>query len=172
VSSLIQDGPHYGAKTTVEAIRRLVRESPRHNNVRELAEDICRNIRAKDYASEILAIYQYVCTHTRYAKDPLTQERVVAPHLLCRQMSMGRKVNVDCDDYAALLCALCQSMGHNVRVVTAAFQDLTFQGERQYSHIFAQAEEPRTGTWITLDPVAPRSDKMLSSAIALKVWGL
>ena len=46
-----------------------------------------------------------------------------------------------------------------------------YKGKRQYSHVFAQAREPNTGRWITLDPVAAdRTKSMLRRVKAAKVW--
>jgi transglutaminase-like putative cysteine protease len=56
-------------------------------------------------------------------------------------------------------------------VVTVAFKNMFYRGRRQYSHVYAQVREPRTGRWITLDPVAgDRTKKMRGDVVAAKVW--
>jgi hypothetical protein len=45
------------------------------------------------------------------------------------------------------------------------------KGQRQYSHVFAQAKEPRANEWITLDPVAAdKTEQMMNRVKAVKFW--
>lgn len=165
--------PYRGAPSTVSVIRDAVLRSQEKYNVRQLAEDICCNLRSKDYLSEILAIYHYVCANTRYMRDPRTVELVRAPWVVADELTGGKKPNLDCDDMSVLISALCMSVGCQVRVVTVAFRNAFFNGERQYSHVFAQAHEPRSNTWITLDPVAKeQTAQMLNKSVAAKIWPL
>ena len=77
----------------------------------------------------------------------------------------------NCDDMSAILCALAAVSGAECRVVTVAFKHMFFNGKRQYSHVFAQVREPRTGNWITLDPVAgDKTEEMKSRVVAAKFW--
>lgn len=145
--------------------------SQEHLPVRLLAEEICAGLGSKDYLSEILAIYNFVLGHTRYMRDHRTVELVRAPHVLVDEMLAGKKPNVDCDDMCALLVALLLAIGCEVRVVTVAFRTAVYRGKKQYSHVYCQAREPRTSTWITLDPVAAEQSKaMLGRVKELKIW--
>ena len=160
-----------GAPQTVGVIRHAALESQKFYPVRILAESVCQNIRSKDYLSEILALYHYVCANTRYMRDPRTVELVQAPYLVVEQLSKGMTPNLDCDDMSALLAALFLAVGCQTRVVTVAFQNMFHNGDRQYSHVFAQAKEPRSGAWITCDPVAAENtDSMLRRTVAAKFW--
>jgi 16S rRNA C967 or C1407 C5-methylase (RsmB/RsmF family) len=77
----------------------------------------------------------------------------------------------NCDDLSAMLAALVLAVGGNVRFVTVAFKNAFFNGQRQYSHVFAQALEPRTGLWIVLDPVAAeKTNEMMTRIKAAAVW--
>jgi hypothetical protein len=154
----------------VAAVREAVARSQRVYTVRQTAEAITQGLRSKDYVSEALAIYQWVCTHTRYARDPRTIELVRAPYLVLADIAQGQTPGIDCDDMTALIAALCLTLGHRTRAVTVAPRHVFFQGERQFTHIFAQVQDPRTGQWITLDPVARRADRMMSSVVAMKFW--
>jgi transglutaminase-like putative cysteine protease len=146
-------------------------ESQQDLSVRLLAEEICRNLVGKDYSSEALAIYYFVLTHTRYMRDPRTVELVKSPHLVVQEILMGRVPNLDCDDGACLLAALLLSTGAEVRYVTVAFRNMFYQGQRQYSHVFVQAREPRTNAWITLDPVAgDKTADMINRTKAAMFW--
>ena len=137
-------------------IRDSALESQQDYTVRELAERIANDLPSKAYLDEYLAIYYYVLSQTRYMRDPRTVELVRAPYVVARSLKSGQRPSVDCDDMAALICALTLAVGGQSRIVTVAFADVTYKDQRQYSHVFAQAREPRSGKWITLDPVAGR----------------
>jgi hypothetical protein len=79
--------------------------------------------------------------------------------------------SIDCDDIVALQAGLLLSLGREVRAVTVAFRNAFHAGERQYSHVYLQVREPRTNTWITLDPVAAEDTAtMLRRVRAVKIW--
>jgi hypothetical protein len=121
--------------------------------------------------SEALAFYHFVLDKTRYMRDPRTIELVRAPWVIIAEIMAGKIPGVDCDDASALLCALAAVSGAECRAVTVAFRNMFFQGRRQYSHVFAQVREPRTGAWITLDPVAgDKTKEMLGRVVAAKFW--
>ena len=167
----VKTTPFFGAKTTVEAIRSAALQAQNDFNLRALAEQICGEIRPKDYLSEALALYNFVEARTRYMRDPRTVELVKEVRIPVQQLMTGQTPQLDCDDMAALLAALILVTGGSCRIVTVAFKNIIFNGEQQYSHVFVQFLEPKTNTWITLDPVAGRStNKMLKQAIIAKVW--
>jgi hypothetical protein len=159
-----------GAPQTVGVIREAALESQQHFPVRKLTEDICRDLRAKDYTSEALAIYHYVCKQTRYMRDPRTVELVRAPYVVVDDLQAGRRPQLDCDDMSALIAALLLSSGCQTQIVTVAFKNMFYQGQRQFSHVFAQGREPRTGQWITLDPVPVNISQMDRRIVAAKFW--
>jgi len=139
--------------------------------VRLIAEEITKHLRSKDTVSEGLAFYNFVLDKTRYMRDPRTVEYVRAPWIIVDQILAGHTPGVDCDDISALICALAAASGAECRVVTVAFKNMFYRGKRQYSHVFAQIKEPRTGTWITLDPVAgEKTPEMMRRVVAGKVW--
>ena len=136
-----------------------------------LAEEICRYLPSKDSLSEALAFYNFVLDNTRYMRDPRTIELVRAPWVIVQQIMAGHVPSVDCDDMTATICALAGISGAECRAVTVAFKDMFYQGRRQYSHVFAQVREPRTGAWITLDPVAGnKTEEMKRRVVAAKFW--
>lgn len=163
--------PYRGAPTTVEVIREAVIESQHHYIIREMVEEICSDVQSKDHVSEPLAIYYFTCANTRYMRDPRTVELVRAPRVIAEEISQGLRPSLDCDDMAAFILALAASAGCKGRVVTVAFRDMFYNGERQYSHVYAQVQDPRTGQWISLDPVAgPKIGEMQRKAVAVKTW--
>lgn len=165
--------PFKGAPQTVQSIITAALGAQTHLQVRELAERICRELRSKDYLSEALAIYHYVVANSRYTRDPTTIELVKAPYRIIDAMLGGERPLIDCDDMTVLIATLLLSLGHRVRIVTAAFEDQYYKGERQYSHVFVQAYEPKSRTWYTLDPVAGEHTRQMHGRIkAAKVYPL
>ena len=163
--------PYRGAPQTIEVMRRAVRDAQGKLIVRQYAEAICRGLDSKDYLSEYLAIYYFVLGHTRYMRDPRTVELVRAPWIVLEEIAAGQRPNLDCDDLSVLIAALCMAVGGRVRFATVAFQNAFYKGVRQYSHVLAQASEPRTGRWITLDPVAAEKTRsMMRRVVAVAFW--
>ncbi len=153
-------------------------------DLRLLAEEIIGRLPSKDYLSEILAIYYWVLGHTRYANDPRNVELVRSPEEViarlqdhvARLLPVARgeatwKPSLDCDDLCCLLCGLFLQVGREVQIVTVAFNENFVHGQRQYGHVYLRVREPRTSTWIVLDPVAAEgAAEMLSRVKAFKIW--
>lgn len=155
----------------MDVIRDAALKSQKVYTTRLMAEDICQRLRSKDYLSEILAIDNFVWKNTRYMRDPRTVELVQAPYLVTEQLAAGRVPQLDCDDMAAYISSLLLAVGCETRVVTVAFRNMFYRGQRQFSHVFAQGKEPRSGTWVTCDPVAGEdTQSMLRRVVAAKVW--
>lgn len=160
-----------GAPQTVALVKKYAIESQRDHEVRLLAEQIVQHLGAKDYLSEILAVYYFVVRYTRYANDPRTVELVKKPGWVAKQIAAGQVPSLDCEDITTLIASLCLALGREVRVVTVAFADSFYKGERQFSHIYCQVKEPRSNVWIVCDPVAAEeTTKMLAKVKALKIW--
>lgn len=160
-----------GAPHTVAAIKRAALESQGHIRVRLLAEEIISGLESKDALSEVLAIYYWVLTNTRYANDPRTVELVRAPYIVVDEIARGKVPSLDCDDIVALVAALLLSIGREVQVVTVAFMHAFYRGQRQYTHVILRVKEPRTRAWIVLDPVAAmQSRQMLGRVVAAKIY--
>lgn len=177
-NSRVQREPFRGAPHTVAHIKRVAISAQGHYPLRLLAERIVGNLGSKDYTSEILAIYYWVLNNTRYANDPRNIELVRTPQEILRRVKSavssyekGWRPSLDCDDMTALLLALYLSLGREVRVITVAFKLMTFRGQRQYQHVYIQVREPKSTTWIVLDPVAAdKTGEMLHRVKAVKIW--
>jgi transglutaminase-like putative cysteine protease len=160
-----------GAPQTVAVIQEAAVQAQTKPVVRMLAEEVSRHLPSKDTVSEALAFYNLVLDRTRYMRDPRSVELVRAPWIVVEQIMAGGVPGLDCDDMTALLCALAAISGAECRAVTVAFRNMFYKGRRQYSHVFAQVREPRTGHWITLDPVAGEKTKeMMNRVVAAKFW--
>lgn len=163
--------PYRGAPQTVGVLVDAALDSQRTYAVRQLAEAFCSGLDSKDYASEYLAIYYGVLQTTRYMRDPRTVELVRSPKMIAESILRGERPNLDCDDLSTLIAALTLSVGGASRLVTVAFQNMFFNGERQYSHVFAQAQVPQTGAWVIIDPVAAENTpSMRRRIVAAKTW--
>lgn len=163
--------PYRGSPQTVSVIKTAALAAQNDYTVRQLTEEICRGIRSKDYLSEALAINYYVWANVRYMRDPRTIELVKAPHVVARELLAGKTPNLDCDDMTCLVCALLLASGCQCAAVTVAFKNMFYKGQRQFSHVFALAYEPRSGAKLVLDPVANVNTKqMLGRVVAAKVW--
>lgn len=163
--------PYRGAPQSVAAIKDGALKAQGHPIVRLLAEEVCRYLPSKDCTSEAMAFYYLVLDRCRYMRDPRTVELVRAPWLVVRDLMAGRTPSLDCDDSSSLLAAFCLASGAETRVVTVAYVNAFYRGQRQYSHVFCQCREPRTNQWITIDPVAgDKTNEMMSRAVAAKFW--
>jgi hypothetical protein len=176
--------PFRGAPHTVAKIRRLAVQCQRHYPLRLLAEELIGRLDSKDSLSEILAVYYWVLAHTRYANDPRNVELVRSPRevlsrlqrvvdqlLPVAQGSSTWRPSLDCDDLVCLMVGLFLMIGREVQIVTVAFHDAFVAGQRQYSHVYIRVREPRTGTWIVLDPVAAEgATAMLGRVKAAHIW--
>lgn len=169
------DEPFRGAPHTVALIKRYALQAQGHPSVRLLAERIVNGLNSKDYLSEILAVYYFVLNNTRYSNDPRTMELVRKPERIVAELRGGKTPSLDCDDLVALQAALLLSLGREVRVVTAAFEKTHYRGQIQYSHVYLQVREPRSGQWLVLDPVAAEDTKQMLNRTkngAIKIWPL
>ena len=169
----IKRTPFKGSEQTVSDIIKKALAAQDNFSVRQIVEDICRDLRSKDYLSEMLAVYHFVLANTRYMRDPKTVELVKNPVFTVGEIRNGKIPQLDCDDLTVLLAAMLLSLGCGIRIATVAFKHAFYAGQRQYSHVFVQAYEPRSKTWITLDPVAGEKTKtMMSRAVAVKIYNV
>ena len=96
-----------GTDATVAKLGELVRGSLRAQRVRLVALQILQNYNVpnQDQAAAARAIYAWVKNHVRYVPDPTDLETVQSPDVTL-QLRAG-----DCDDHAALVIALANSIG-------------------------------------------------------------
>lgn len=144
---------------TVRVMLKFAREGRKDLEILQLVKRICSTVQESDYASEIYAIYAWVCQNIRYMRDIHEVETVMTPIRIVEQRSG------DCDDMATLLAAMMMACGNRVRFLVVAFE------KDNPSHVFVQVMAPGgaridgsagdSSSWITLDPVAgARTDEM------------
>jgi len=116
--------------------------------VRELAEEIVRDVPARDEAGDIAAVHNWCIKHLRFTKDPYQIELLESPRRLAEKYRKTGKIMVDCDSIAPLEASLLGSLGYRSAVVLIDASPF----HRDYSHVVAQVW--RGGKWISLDSTA------------------
>jgi transglutaminase-like putative cysteine protease len=144
---------------TLVWMRQLAQRAQSDLGLRELAEEIVHHVFGHDYLSEYAAILNWVRSHVRYTRDPRTIEQVKSPRAV---VETG---HADCDDMATLISALIGHLGGATRFVAGAFKRGP-GGRSMLAHVWCEAFDPPTNTWVVLDPVpGKRVPQMLGSTI-------
>lgn len=124
--------------------------------VRATAERIISGIYGKDYLSEAVALGYWASDqrNIRYTRDPAKVELVKTARLVLLTRAG------DCDELAVLLAAMLHAIGiTEVRFILVGFAPGVL------SHTFVEFQDPRSGAWVALDPVAgPGTGPMLRRA--------
>lgn len=106
--------------------------------VRQTALDLVAALRAKDWAAEVRAVFNFVRDHVRYVRDVRGIETLQTP-LVTLELEQG-----DCDDKSTLLASLLEAIGHPTRFVAVGYGK-----PGQFSHVYV---ESRIGArWLPLD---------------------
>jgi len=145
-----QDLPAPTPEETLDVMRRLAMDAQMDLGLRQLVEDIVRDVWPHDYLSEYVAILNHVRQHIRYVRDPITIEQVATPQATLR------KRTGDCDDQAILIATLVGLIGGRSRFVAGAFRKAP-DGRSVLEHVWCEAYEPRGKFWVALDPIPGRN---------------
>lgn len=138
--------------------------------VRRHAERIVANLRPKDYASELMGIFYWWCRAGRYTRDPLHVELLKDPERLVTDGENGQLV-IDCDEFALGIATDCMVVGAPAQFVTVGFRTRLPGAPEGFTHVFARAQDPRTGIWWILDPVAgARAEAMLKRVKQYRIY--
>jgi transglutaminase-like putative cysteine protease len=150
------DGPARATYHTVRSIddrikyiRQLVKEGGTHPKVRALAHSILNRkcdgewcVPEKDQIAEVAALFREVRQRVRYTLDPVRADTYTAPQRTLFELSGG-----DCDDSAAALGALLESVGYEVKL-----RVVQTQGYDSWNHIYLITKLPYSSKWVPLDP--------------------
>jgi transglutaminase-like putative cysteine protease len=117
-----------GIKATLALMVKLARVGKNTWPVRQLAENIVRDVREKSYIEEARAIQEYVRDHIRYTRDIRETETVATP-----EQTIARGLG-DCDDKALLTAALLESVGHPTRFVAVG------RAPGQFVHVLVETK--------------------------------
>lgn len=170
---LARNPPHQitGFRGPTDTLAGMVRatQGPRGERsmlVRSVTEEAVGELWPKDYLGEILAINAWVSERVIYLNDPLHVELLKDPQRLCEEILAKGFARGDCDDIAVLMATMALQVGRDAQFVVAGF------GEKgSYSHVFARVKDPKSGTWIVLDPVAGSDvSSMLARITTYQIW--
>ena len=128
-----------GIFATVRAMRDAIDRGKTDPDIISAAGALIYTTPERAECSEVAAIFEFVRDSIRYVRDPVGVESLADPAITLRRM-LG-----DCDDQAALLGALLESVGYPVRLTIAAYQR---PGVWEHTYLECYCD----GQWIALDP--------------------
>lgn len=144
--------------------------------VRQFCEWVTRDIWPKDYLGEILAIRNCFLQSSptrpgtplfKYSNDPRHTEWIKDPHRLVEEIHDHGATIADCDELALFAAVMGLQVGREVEFVALGFQP------RQLTHVGTRIREPKSNTWIWVDPVAgPREREAAETAKEVLPWSL
>lgn len=128
-----------GVVKTLNVMSDLVRTYKASPDIRRLAVAICGTINGndKDYAIQLIRIFNYVQKNIGYIRDIYGVETIQSP-LFTLQSKSG-----DCDDKSTLLATLLSCVGFPTRFFAMGFSPGV------YCHVICEAKY--NGQWISLD---------------------
>lgn len=135
----IPDGP-LGTKATLQTMRQIAIQGKTYLPLRNLALSIVQHLPGKDWPREVAALHRWVKRNIRYVKDVHNVETVST---IPAMLSMRPYMQGDCDDQAAFVAALVETLGHKARFVAA--------GKRpgHYEHVWTEALV--NGYWVPME---------------------
>ncbi len=160
-----------GPEATLDMMARfaLGDDGERSILVRQFTEYVVRDVRPKDYLSEILSVRNALVAPSpmkpwvpmlRYLNDPLHVEFIRTPRRLVQEINEHGSVSCDCDESACLAATMCLQLGRQVELVAMGF------APRSLSHVAIRVQEPKSKKWILLDGVAgPREAEAAGKAV-------
>jgi transglutaminase-like putative cysteine protease len=143
----IEDTEH-GLDRKLTIIRDLIMQS-RHDG---LTGDVAHRITYTytDDASRISAVYYWVRDNMRFVPDSGADDVFVSSHRqIGRIMHTGEGYG-DCDDYTILTGSLLHNIGIPIRPVVVS---AVHEGSGDWNHVYIEALDRGSGTWVILDPV-------------------
>ena len=136
-----------GTAQTIQLMRELVDSALVDAKFVRTAVDIVRSAPAYDEYAEVQALYNWVISHIRFTKDPVTKEKLIPPPELLK-IRAG-----DCDDISMLLGAFAMAVGYNARLITVS---ANASSPDEFSHVYVEVEVPvGSGQWTPLDAARP-----------------
>ena len=145
--------------------------------VRQFTEWVTKHVFPKDYAGEILAIRNCFVQPSpvlgpptplfKYTNDPRHVELVKDPQRLVEEILQHGTTVLDCDEIAMMAACMALQVGREAQFVALGFEP------RALTHVGARVKEPKSDTWIWVDPVAgPREREAAQRAVEMLVYDL
>lgn len=132
-----------GTRATLAVMAKAVRASKLLPVIRNLAVIIIAGLPHKSYADQAAAVQRWVRSNIQYVKDVRGVETFTPPAFLLRTRAG------DCDDQAALVAAILESIGLPTRLVAGGPNESTFV------HVWAEVEVG--GRWCACETTEPFS---------------
>ena len=133
-------------RRTAQKMREIIRKSSSNLYVRKWAEKIIEDVPDRDMKGEVEAIYTFLQRKTRYARDPRGTEFIQTPPYVLKQVELGMKPSLDCDDYTVSGLSLLRSMGYSTLIRVTGYKD-----DGRFSHVYGKVLVD--GKWVNFDPV-------------------
>lgn len=171
-------GPFQGPRDTLAAMERIALGARGEQSliVRQFTEWVTHDVWPKDYLGEILAIRNCFLQPSptrsgapmfRYMNDPRHVEWIKDPQRQVEEIYDQGSTTVDCDEIALMGATMGLQLGREVEFVAVGFQP------GQLTHVGTRIKEPKTGSWIWVDPVAgPREREAAATAREVLKWSL
>jgi Transglutaminase-like superfamily len=159
-------GGDHGTIQTIRVMRQLIDQAQADQQFNRFAVDLVRDLPAHDEASEVARIYEFVHSHIRYTKDPVSKEKLYPPMELLK-IGAG-----DCDDTSMLICALALTLGYPARLITVSANG---DSPNEFSHVYPEVEVPAgSGNWLAMDVARPGAQLGLSPEVFFRkrAWSL
>jgi len=139
-----------GIRQTLYAIKKLVIESDKHRIVKETAKNIITECSPDDQFCIVSAIANWINRKVKYVKDINGVEEITAPYIILEQLKTGNnEYSSDCDDIAALACALLRAVGFKTRIEAIAHKS------DFYNHARCSVFIRKKG-WLALEITRPK----------------
>lgn len=137
---------------TIEHMAALVRARHEHPEIRARALAVLTDADAgsMDYDAQIRAVWDFVRTHVRYARDPLGAELVTDPLTLDRQIEAHGFTWEDCESMATYAATVLAAIGLRSEFET---QNKDQRNPDLRTHCSLRVLQPRSGEWISFDLV-------------------
>lgn len=152
---------------TLHWMAKFIRQGQYDHRLRELVErEIVADLFPHDYLSEYAAILNWVRSNIRYVRDPRTVEQVKTPQVVVETRTG------DCDDLSVVIGTLVGLVGGPVRLVAGGLAGAprSPSGRPLLSHVWLEAYDSTSKSWVVLDPVPGRKvDQMLRRMTHRKV---
>ena len=148
---------------TMQWMGRLIRQGQYDQRIRELVErEVIPQVFPHDYLSEYVACLNWVRANVRYTRDPRSIEQLKTPAVVLETRS------ADCDDMAILLGAMVGQIGAGVRLCAGGFKGAPLSGDGGpiLSHVWLEAYDPSSKSWVVLDPVPGRKVHQMLGKLA------
>lgn len=130
-----------GVRTTLNLMSKLVKHGKQSIAVRNQAGKLTRNLKQKDWLSEVKAIHDFVQNEIRYTKDIRGIETIQTP-----EVTLNNRYG-DCDDKSTLTATLLETIGHPTRFVACGFNG------NGLSHVFVQTKIGNH--WVSVETTEP-----------------